>query len=139
MPSKQYTHQETFDIVARALAAQGRKSHGVQGGLPRCLYRAEDGCKCAAGHLIPNGRYTEAMEGRAVVVGADDEATIAGEAVVAEGHDLLLTAELQIAHDAPPSGDTWLGDWADHMRRLAGKRGLSTTALDEALAARAAS
>lgn len=46
-------HQEIFDAVARGLAAQGRKSYDYRG----CVYRAENGCKCAVGQLIPDDRY----------------------------------------------------------------------------------
>jgi hypothetical protein len=141
---KQYSKQETFDIVARALAAQGRKSMtSISAGrvadresfIPRCQYRGDDGCRCAAGVLIPDERYTEAMEGRAVMVGPD-EPSLAGDAVMAEGHDLRLAADLQHCHDGS-AREGWLVEWTHRMRRLADRQGLSTAALDEALAARA--
>jgi hypothetical protein len=53
-----YTKQQIFDQVARAIIAQGKPSVDNT----QCLYRAPDGCKCAAGHLIPDDEYDPDME-----------------------------------------------------------------------------
>lgn len=47
------TLQEIFDIVAKHLLTQGKKS--VSRGF--CSYRGNDGTKCAAGALIPDNQY----------------------------------------------------------------------------------
>ncbi len=50
--------QATFDRVCEGLAAQGFRQAIKDGG---CRYRTED-CRCAVGVLIPDDRYTPAME-----------------------------------------------------------------------------
>lgn len=50
--------QEIFDTVAKHLATQGRRAVGEG----RCLYRTEDGAKCAVGCLISDEEYTPDME-----------------------------------------------------------------------------
>jgi hypothetical protein len=45
------TKQELFDFVLAAIRKQGRPSmNGAH-----CMYRAADGARCAAGHLIRDG------------------------------------------------------------------------------------
>jgi hypothetical protein len=56
------TQQEIFDTVVRALGIQGKPS--MQGS--HCMYRAADGSKCAAGHLIPDEAYKTSMEHKVV-------------------------------------------------------------------------
>lgn len=47
------TEQEIFNIVWTGMASQGwKKSHDPITG--RCLYRQDDGCKCAVGWLVPD-------------------------------------------------------------------------------------
>lgn len=124
------TLQETFDTVARALVKQGGPSLNE---VNRCAYRGENGARCAVGHLIPDDRYDPSMENES-----------AGHRRVAPvlrglGVDVYLAGALQRTHDGTvkhPAG--WLTAWADSMRRIAESYGLSTAALDEALAARSA-
>jgi hypothetical protein len=52
--------QLVFDTVAKHLLTQGKKSLGISG---NCLYRNEQGLKCAAGCLIPEEQYNVYMEG----------------------------------------------------------------------------
>jgi hypothetical protein len=136
---KQFSKQETFDIVARALAAQGRPSRQEGPDSPaggRCAYRGDGGTKCAAGWLIPDDVYSPDMEGHFAT------SPEIADVLAAEGHDYHLAEDLQDAHDAASAenratGQPWLPGWADRMRRLAGRQGLSTAVLYEALAARA--
>jgi hypothetical protein len=53
------TPQQIYDKVCAHLAKQGHKAIGKRGG---CVYRAENGDKCAAGCLIPDERYDPEME-----------------------------------------------------------------------------
>lgn len=53
------TNQELFDTVCSSLIKQGKPSVSSDG---RCLYRSPDGCKCAAGFLIPDDKYDPRME-----------------------------------------------------------------------------
>ena len=98
------TPQEIFDTVVNHLRKQNSQSvaynpdgtmqlvHGDHGG-PVCLYRSEDGKRCAAGALISDEQYTPAMEGKNI------------SAVISEFHleDLephrRLVSELQTIHD----------------------------------------
>ena len=52
-------HQEAFDIAARHLLVQGKRSLTSDGA---CAYRGEGGLKCAIGALIPDDQYDPKME-----------------------------------------------------------------------------
>lgn len=58
-----YTIQQIFDIVTERLLKQARRS--TSNGHD-CVYRAPDGAKCAAGHLIKDQVYSPEFERRAV-------------------------------------------------------------------------
>lgn len=78
--------QQTFDMIVTGLRRQGRKSVGTDG-QPRLF--GLDGCKCAAGFLIPEGEYTVAMEKiRPSLIGA------------MFGHDGHLVSRLANVHDS---------------------------------------
>lgn len=128
-------NQETFDFVARALVKQGRpsvnRSQVDTNGSPLCCYRAPDGAKCAAGHLIPDDRYSTRFEGESV---RDSRVRFA-----LDGFDIPFIAALQNAHDqATIDKRPWLEAWAERMRTVAARYELSTDVLDEALAEREA-
>lgn len=53
------TLQEIFDIVAKHLLTQGKKSVNHSG---ICYYRGKNGAKCAAGALIPDDQYDPKFE-----------------------------------------------------------------------------
>jgi len=55
--------QSIFDTVAKALIAQGGPSLDP---LLGCSYRAENGFKCAVGHLLLDSEYSPAFEGKSV-------------------------------------------------------------------------
>jgi hypothetical protein len=54
------TPQEIFDYVATFLIKQGQPALTADGA---CAYRAPNGCRCAAGCLIPDCVYNVGMEG----------------------------------------------------------------------------
>lgn len=121
-----YSTQETFDLVAAALAKQGRASRDEVG----CCYRGPDGLKCAAGHLIPDDQYTPSLERTRVDRWPVNK--------LLPHHSMDLLKELQQAHDSAAPGQGWLNEWAGYMRSIARRFGLSTSVLDTALAERAA-
>jgi len=54
------TQQEIFDIVSNHLLTQNEKA---ENGTDLCVYRSEDGLKCAIGCLIPDDEYDDNIEG----------------------------------------------------------------------------
>lgn len=61
------TKQEMFDHVAKQLLTQGKKAAVKDiNGRENYRYRTSDGCKCSAGHVIPDELYREAFEGWSV-------------------------------------------------------------------------
>lgn len=60
--TKTPTEQEAFDHVAIHLRMQGAPA--TSGTTGNCLYRAENGFKCAAGWLIADTEYEDIMEER---------------------------------------------------------------------------
>jgi hypothetical protein len=53
------THQEAYNTAVKGLAGQGfLRSVGRHG----CMYRGNEGRKCAVGHLIPDSQYNPAGE-----------------------------------------------------------------------------
>lgn len=57
------TRQEMFDTAVRGVISQGAPSLSEIG---ECLYRGPNGLRCAAGWLIPDDKYSSALEGRSV-------------------------------------------------------------------------
>lgn len=61
-----FDHQKAFNTAVTGIALQrafaSRAPRSVQ-----CVYRAENGNKCAIGHLIPDDRYHPKMEGASIV------------------------------------------------------------------------
>ena len=125
------TDQEIFDKVLFAIRQQGRAAVEtcipVSGGGPvtLCRYRTTDKTtgavlKCAAGHLIPDDRYTEDFEGlpaRAVWKrGAFPEVT--------EMQAGWLLSNLQNAHDHSLHNGS-LTKWEENMQRIAQNHGLT--------------
>ena len=62
--------QEIFTQVVKHLFKQGYKSEGWfnedYSDSSGCLYRAEDGGRCAVGYFIPDDVYSVSMEGKSV-------------------------------------------------------------------------
>lgn len=120
-----FTKQETFDLVAWHLINQGKRSSQVnpENGKESCLYHGDDGLQCAAGCLIPPGKYHPEMESRCV-----------SDAYMRQfiheydgwfGHDMSLVSDLQDIHD-----DCNPDDWESMLRELAEDLGLNTNILD---------
>lgn len=54
------TTEEVFEYIRNHLLTQNRKSTDVSG---NCMYKNEQGLKCAAGCLIPDEKYHPKIEG----------------------------------------------------------------------------
>lgn len=107
--------QETFDIVVTHLRKQGCKSENDD----YCLYRGPNGTMCAAGVLIPDGKYQEEFENQGIVEWEDsnysqESASVVGKLIIELGHDLYLVNKLQKIHDCIP-----FGDWEEAFEELA--------------------
>lgn len=83
--------QEVFDYVVSHLRRQGRKAIRPGYKNHRCAYKADDGCKCAAGCLIPEDKYTPIMEGKTW-------RTIVNQCGLSASH-IDLISHLQWVHD----------------------------------------
>jgi hypothetical protein len=108
------TEQEVFDIVATGLLKQNRKSTDGHRG---CYYRGIDGCKCAAGMLIPDVYYTPEFEGMGW-------ANLMRRKLVPPQHTDLI-CRLQGIHD-----NHYLWSWRRELYLLAAHYGLNTAAID---------
>lgn len=109
------TKQEIFDTVVIALRAQGSRSWCSTRMV--CMYRAPNGDKCAAGHLIPDDKYSEGLE-ESTFVGPHCEAV--GIKPGSSEHQLI--AGLQSIHD-----DYIVSEWEGLWEKLAGDFGLTYT------------
>lgn len=123
------TQQEVFDFVVKALVEQGRPAWDPKQRM--CMYRTPDGCKCAAGHLIPDESYKPSFERKSI-----DAVVLRGvvAAIGVEGH---LLYRLQRAHDQAAEEAAraviprWLQGWAHNMRVVALTFNLSPALLDQ--------
>jgi hypothetical protein len=110
------TNQEAFETVAKHLLAQGRRSQLspeqveavtlTKGYAPSstCVYRGEDGAKCAVGCLIPDEVYDKNMEDKSVSL-------IAASGPLKDLFkelDMTLLGRLQRLHDMG-TVDSWRG------------------------------
>jgi hypothetical protein len=139
------TKQETFDTVVRHLKKQGKPA--IQCG--SCRYRTVDGLMCAAGVLIPEGRYRANLEGCSLGdVGAcngslafdldnyddcDEEYEAQKELLGIledEGHDVYLVTALQWVHDRQWPIDSKVVP-VEPLRIVANHFALSPAVIDE--------
>lgn len=107
--------QLLFDVAFAGLWAQGKTSRlsedlaseigdDIPSGM--CAYRGADNCKCAVGHLIPDERYTTALEGRSCCSGDVLDALALGSALQVDTclPDFLRAMQIAI-HDTLPSSE----------------------------------
>lgn len=115
--------QEIFDTAVAALIKQGEPSYD-----DGCYYRGPGGAKCAIGHLIPDEKYSEGLEG--LTADRFEVRKAAGIRFLQAG----FAGELQSAHDIPAelglTDAEWLEDFKKRARAVAEKHHLSTTVLD---------
>ena len=99
------TPQELFNTICSAVIEQGKPAiyptltqHHSDGSAKTvfCLYRAPDGSKCAAGHVIPDDRYDPSFENKPISM-------ISNKALPKEINDTpdlyIIIYQLQVAHD----------------------------------------
>jgi len=93
------TSQEIFDTVIAHLLQQGKQSKSSV-----CLYRSDDGSKCAVGALIPDSEYDPAMEFSIVEDRYTPEPASAIQCWAQSNYpnDLKLLNRLQKLHDDCP-------------------------------------
>lgn len=120
------TQQEIFDTVVRALGKQGKPALDERG---KCLYRAPDGSKCAAGHLIPDDVYKRSMEFQTIRKVIADTPELKH---LAPNSNILM--DLQSAHDSGfnRGGITDADEFVRRVRVLADKNHLNPAVIDEA-------
>ncbi len=120
--------QEIFDKAARGVLEQGGPSIDEDG----CMYRAPNGRKCAAGHLIADEHYNPRCENGVVdpqEYGTGYAARCVRKALIASGvppelH--LFVRSLQKAHDEVSTNASFMSDWTSRMRDIAAAHGLNT-------------
>jgi hypothetical protein len=112
------TQQEIFDIVARHLLTQNAKAHRGD----KCVYRAEDGKKCAIGCLIPDDVYSPDMEGQSIL--SLLESDVWTKKLPFSLDDAEFLGYLQAIHD-------WhdLSVWKDKLQEIATKYQLNDSVL----------
>lgn len=119
--------QEAFDIAAKGLLAQGKRSFDEEHEI--CMYRAPNGCKCAVGFLISNEAYSNNLEDRrasdTIVQNALKES---GVNVDVSGMDTMLM-RLQRIHDENESWEE--GKIKQGLIDVAHFFDLSTKAIDD--------
>jgi hypothetical protein len=132
------TKQEVFDYVAIKLIEQDRASmFGTD-----CQYRTPDGCRCAAGWLIPDDEYSAEMEGELVWEVATRSPTLNQ---LERSFGEVFLQQLQSAHDGghwypggnptdltlwPNRDPDWLGSFKARMRIVAQNHGLNAEVLN---------
>jgi len=117
--------QNLFDTVAKHLLTQKKQAFKMvpttdgKTMVKKCLYRADDGSKCAVGCLIRDDLYTPSIEGSFWNKELHKllEASLGRTLDIA---DLNMLSDLQSAHDSlPPDA------WPSELKNLAGKHGLT--------------
>lgn len=109
------TRQEVFTKVVMHLREQKVQSGEMdEDGLWVCKYRGPNNTKCAAGCLIADEHYDNAMENRDCFVDSIERALVASGV---SKSDMQLVRELQILHDTrePESWKTAFIKMADHF------------------------
>lgn len=118
--------QETYDFVCTKLLEQGRPSKNRSGA---CLYRSEDGAKCAAGWCIPDEKYDPEMDLMDETGVAKIVRRFGGD--VFDGHDLGLLSWLQNAHDGASNDRDFRLAFSTRARETAKQFALNAKVLDQ--------
>lgn len=107
-----------FARITAALIKQGKPA--CEGGA--CRYRTADGCKCAAGHEIPDRDYSPNFEQTGICINDSNKnaiSTFFHKKYNGNSEILLLLHECQAAHDSNArlrdSHSKWLKCWAKDM------------------------
>ena len=131
----EHTAQEVFDFVVGKVLEQGCKSVHCETNFAAvsCMYRGNNGNKCAFGHLIADEDYRPAMENKTALTVFRNYQIMLGWKLIGENPAHLgLVMGLQQAHD-DSSSDNFRFEFANKAFRLASNRGLDTSAHDKYL------
>ncbi len=109
--------QQAFDRICEHLMAQRRCSESVTG---NCVYRGEDGTKCAIGCLIPDELYRSDMEGKVIRDLLSNNIQLAEQLC---GVSLTLLSGCQRIHDFHE-----VHEWKTLLRETADIHGLAEPA-----------
>lgn len=91
------TNQEAFDKIVRHLFSMKHRSLRPGDG-EECVYRSEDGNKCAIGCLIPDELYNPSFENLGVVALCERSEVIR---TLFKEVSIDMLRDLQFAHDSP--------------------------------------
>lgn len=125
------TMQQVFDHVARHLLTQKQRAFdpnirtNTLGATGMCAYRAPDGCKCAAGCLIPDDLYSPAME-RMNFSSVYTQFPALADRLCLTARTVDMVHELQRVHDMGT-----VENWPTLLYHSAKLFGLSTDVLNE--------
>lgn len=106
------TRQKIFEQVVYHLFSQGKRAVVIdENGNSKCMYRGEEGSKCAVGCLIPDSEYSEDMEFKTAsrliqTYRAGDLPTMTKETHELLDSNLRLLRNLQTTHDSACSWET---------------------------------
>lgn len=114
------TSQEVFDVVAKHLLDQGKKSEkqGRWSSGTICAYRGDGNTKCAIGALLPDEIYDERLEGQTIRSERFERIIplVFGTNISPE-----FLSDLQVLHDNfPPS------EWKEKLSEYAFVQGLNS-------------
>lgn len=114
--------QQAFDHIVRNLRKQNAKSYGdyiASDGLKSvgCLYRDAEGNKCAAGHCIPDDKYTKDIEGLAV---NNEKVQSLIDVDFSFRKMRMFIGDMQSAHDSYS-----VHQWPDQWNKIAKEYGLN--------------
>jgi hypothetical protein len=121
------TAQELFDQVAKHLMTQKTRSN-LEDGV--CAYRGNGGLMCAAGCLISD-EEAELLNLANETINTLPWSCLISRGIAPDKHRSLISA-LQAIHDSADENPKEA--WADELRALAGRLGLSYKVVDEAYA-----
>ncbi|AND75149.1 hypothetical protein pf16_226 [Pseudomonas phage pf16] len=121
------TAQQVFDQVAAHLLHQNAKAQKVREGttINDCMYRGENGTKCAAGCLIADDEYKPEMDKEDAVRGTSWPSLITRKLVPSTPHDRLIRALQHVHDDHEPI------NFKRELHRTAEEFGLNTDVLDK--------
>lgn len=108
--------QLVFDTVAEHLLKQGKRCVLDNTDTSACMYRNDEGLKCAAGCLIPDDQYTPELEGKSWT-------SLARENLVSYNCVMLIN-DLQSIHDVCEPKD-----WLLELHEFAEIKNLDTSKL----------
>jgi hypothetical protein len=116
--AKTLTYQQIFDRAWTHIVAQGKRAVNDEGS---CLYRGENGLRCAIGALITDEAYTKDIE-NLTVLNIPKEVLRQSNLPTSIGGCRFL-AEIQGCHDYPIDGG-FIDEFKKRMREVAAEYNL---------------